>query len=262
MLDPRSRAPSATSALAKLRKAQTRHGAFPWFPGGPPSPYMTLYLLHGFAKAAEFDVDVPQRHGAARLAVPRAGTTASDWRTGMAQGRLLLGVASPSSTTSPRLSRRRRGRARSPPTSAQQMLDFSFKHWKQHSPLPEGLPGADAQARRARRRREAGLRQRDGLGQDRRQDEGTFWAPEDRSWLWYNDTIETHAFALRALMELASEGRATRRPGAVAAPQQEAQPVEVDARHRRGHLLAGQVPQSRASARRARRGARSTVAGR
>jgi uncharacterized protein YfaS (alpha-2-macroglobulin family) len=34
------------------------------------------------------------------------------------------------------------------------------------------------------------------------QDEGTFWAPEDRSWLWYNDTIETHAFALRTLMEL------------------------------------------------------------
>jgi hypothetical protein len=34
------------------------------------------------------------------------------------------------------------------------------------------------------------------------QDEGTFWAPEDRAWLWYNDTIESHAFALRALMEL------------------------------------------------------------
>jgi alpha-2-macroglobulin len=34
------------------------------------------------------------------------------------------------------------------------------------------------------------------------EDEGTFWAPEDRSWLWYNDTIETHAFALRVLCEL------------------------------------------------------------
>jgi uncharacterized protein YfaS (alpha-2-macroglobulin family) len=33
-------------------------------------------------------------------------------------------------------------------------------------------------------------------------DEGTFWAPEDRAWLWYNDTIETHAFALRTLTEL------------------------------------------------------------
>ena len=34
------------------------------------------------------------------------------------------------------------------------------------------------------------------------EEQGTFWAPEDRSWLWYNDTIETHAFALRTLMEL------------------------------------------------------------
>jgi uncharacterized protein YfaS (alpha-2-macroglobulin family) len=34
-------------------------------------------------------------------------------------------------------------------------------------------------------------------------DEGTSWAPEDRGWLWYNDTIETHAFALRTLMEIA-----------------------------------------------------------
>ena len=30
---------------------------------------MTLYLMHGFAKAAEFHVDVPQRPGAERLAV-------------------------------------------------------------------------------------------------------------------------------------------------------------------------------------------------
>ena len=33
-------------------------------------------------------------------------------------------------------------------------------------------------------------------------DEGTFWPPEARSWLWYNDAVESHAFALRALMEL------------------------------------------------------------
>ena len=34
-------------------------------------------------------------------------------------------------------------------------------------------------------------------------DLGTYWAPEDRAWLWYNDTIETHAWALRALSEIA-----------------------------------------------------------
>jgi uncharacterized protein YfaS (alpha-2-macroglobulin family) len=33
-------------------------------------------------------------------------------------------------------------------------------------------------------------------------EQGTFFAPEDRSWLWYNDTVETQAFALRTLVEL------------------------------------------------------------
>ena len=56
------------------------------------------------------------------------------------------------------------------------------------------------------------------------------------------------------------EGPATRRAGAVAAPQQEAQPVEVDARHRRGDLLAGPVPEGGGRARRARGGARSRSA--
>jgi len=36
-------------------------------------------------------------------------------------------------------------------------------------------------------------------------DQGTFWAPEERSWLWYNDTIETHAFAVRTVMEVTPE---------------------------------------------------------
>ena len=31
-------APSATTALAKLRRRRRRSGGFPWFPGGPPSP--------------------------------------------------------------------------------------------------------------------------------------------------------------------------------------------------------------------------------
>ena len=44
-------------------------------------------------------------------------------------------------------------------------------------------------------------------------DTKTSWAPEDRAWLWYNDTIETHAFALRTLAELAP--RDPRREGLV-----------------------------------------------
>ncbi len=60
VLDPRVAAAQREQALAKLRKAQLASGAFPWWPGGPPSPYMTLYLTYGFSKATEFGADVPR----------------------------------------------------------------------------------------------------------------------------------------------------------------------------------------------------------
>src|SRR5262249_25312377 len=60
VLDQRIAKASRDEALEKLRKMQTASGGFPWFPGGPPSPYMTLYLMYGFSKAAEYKVDVPK----------------------------------------------------------------------------------------------------------------------------------------------------------------------------------------------------------
>ncbi len=60
VLDSRIAKAERDEALLKLRKAQTASGGFPIVPGGPPSPYMTLYIAHGFAKASEFGIDVPK----------------------------------------------------------------------------------------------------------------------------------------------------------------------------------------------------------
>ncbi|HSM13533.1 MAG TPA: alpha-2-macroglobulin family protein, partial [Thermoanaerobaculia bacterium] len=60
VLDPAVARAVREDALGKLRKAQLPSGAFPWFPGGPPSPWMTLYLMYGFGRAADFGVEVPQ----------------------------------------------------------------------------------------------------------------------------------------------------------------------------------------------------------
>ena len=84
------------------------------------------------------------------------------------------------------------------------MLDFSFRHWKQHSPLTKGYLALTLE--RAGRHDDAVLvfdAVMDSAKTD--QDLGTYWAPEDRAWLWYNDTTETHAFALRTLTELEPE---------------------------------------------------------
>jgi uncharacterized protein YfaS (alpha-2-macroglobulin family) len=81
------------------------------------------------------------------------------------------------------------------------MLDFSFRHWKRHQPLLKGYLALTLE--RAGRHDDARLVFDSVMDSSKTdQDLGTYWAPEDRGWLWYNDTIETHAFALRTLTEL------------------------------------------------------------
>jgi uncharacterized protein YfaS (alpha-2-macroglobulin family) len=195
VLDPKVAAAERSSALEKLRKAQLGNGAFPWFPGGPPSEYMTLYLLHGFARAAEFKVEVP-RDMVQRAWAYVAAQYRSTWASCMALDgcwetiTLLNWVASLSGDQSALTADERAA-----------MLAFSFKHWKQHSPYLKGYLALTL--KRAGRDADAKLVFDSVMDSAKTtKDEGTFWQPEGRSWLWYNDTIETHAFALRTLTEL------------------------------------------------------------
>ncbi len=206
VLDPEIARAERRSALAKLEQSQTSLGGFPWWPGGPPSPYMTLYLLYGFSKALEFDVEVPQpmvrqawaymhRHYLDEL-VDRAlqdgccvefvtflnfvlssypEQDADSWTGGVFTAE-----------------------------DRQAMLDFSFRHWKQVSPLIKGYLTLTLE--RADRHADANLVFDSVMDSAKTEEDlGTYWAPEDRAWLWYNDTIESHAFALRVLAELNPE---------------------------------------------------------
>jgi hypothetical protein len=84
------------------------------------------------------------------------------------------------------------------------VLELSLRHWKEHSPYLKGaLALTLARAERGDDARRVWASVMDSARTE--QDLGTFWAPEDRAWLWYNDTIETHAFALRVLLEIAPD---------------------------------------------------------
>ena len=200
VLDPRIAAAQRDESLEKLQKAQTASGGFPWFPGGPPSPFMTLYIEYGFAKAAEFKVNVP------REAVQKGWDyLARHFREEYArklmakdQGWEFLTFLNYVASAYPDPSWM--GDALST-EERKKILDFSFKHWKQHSPYLKGLLALTL--KRAHRDADAKLvfdSVMDSAKTD--PDLGTYWAQEDRSWLWYNDTTETHAFALRAMTEL------------------------------------------------------------
>ncbi|MEM7584239.1 MAG: alpha-2-macroglobulin family protein [Acidobacteriota bacterium] len=200
VLDPEIARATKESVLAKLREAQTSLGGFPWWPGGPPSPYMTLYLLQGFSRALEFDVEVPKdmvvkawsyvhRHYLDRL-VRDMQSKDCCWEL-ITYLEFVLSSYPDSSWTGGVFSDDDRRR----------MRDFSFRHWRQHSPRLKGYLALSLH--RAGRAEDAQLVFDSVMDSAKTtRDEGTFWAPEDRAWLWYNDNIESHAFALRTLSEL------------------------------------------------------------
>jgi uncharacterized protein YfaS (alpha-2-macroglobulin family) len=82
-----------------------------------------------------------------------------------------------------------------------EILDYTFKHWKDTSPYIKGLLALTLKRMgRLADGKKVFASVMDSAKTEK--DKGTFWAQEDRSWLWYNDTIESQAFALRVLMEL------------------------------------------------------------
>lgn len=200
VLDPAIATAQRRASLADLEKIQTSLGAFPWWPGGPPSPYMTLYVLAGFAHGLEFEVDVPKdvvidawsymhRHYLDDIAERMVGTGCC-WET-ITWLNFVLSSYPDESWTGGVFTADDRSR----------MLDYSFSHWKTHSPRLKAYLAMTL--KRAGRENDARLvwdSVMDSAKTDR--DFGTFWAPEEHSWLWYNDTVETHAVALRALTEI------------------------------------------------------------
>jgi hypothetical protein len=200
VLDPEVAARERDRALGRLQKMQTASGGFPWFPGGPPSPYMTLYLMIGFARASEFQVELPrpmiekawqylaQHYHSAIAAAIQGGTAAPEFVT-------LLHFATTSFPDASWLGGAFTEGERS------ELLAYAFARWKQLSPLARSV--LTLSLLREKRRPDAKLVFDSVLDAAKTtEDEGTFWNPEDRAWLWYNDRIETHAFALRTLLEI------------------------------------------------------------
>lgn len=199
ILDPGNAARERESALEKLRKLQLANGAFPWFQGGEPDEYMTLYILMSLTRAIEFKVEVPKDMVTAAWRFEQSwlderihDMLAKDygWETITQLNFALSGYPDKSWTGGAFDDAYRR-----------KLLDFSFKHWKEHAPLEKGYLALTL--KRMGREKDAHLVWESVMDSAKHTDElGTFWAREDRSWLWYNDEIDTQAFALRTQMEL------------------------------------------------------------
>jgi hypothetical protein len=201
VLDPRVANAERVSALAKLSKEQLENGAFPWWAGGPESPYMTVYLLYGFAKAREFGVEVPEHM------VQRGWSYLGEWLRAERKDEFkqcgcwplvtflnYAASASPAEWTKAALTDEDR----------RQMLAISWEHRFQMTPYLKALLSLTLHRMG---RKEDGRNLLTGLLSSAKTtpDEGTFWTQGEHGWVWYEDSIETHAFVLRAVQELLPE---------------------------------------------------------
>ena len=205
LLDPDNAARATRTALDRLEKIQAESGGFSWWPGGRPSPYLTLYILQGLTRAREFGLEVPDElarrawsflRGHYRrdlenlLAGDGQALSESSWRGITYLNYLLSGLDNGQLQTTGFTADMRRI-----------MLEHSYAHWPEHSLLLQGQLALTL----ARFGREDDARRVLDSIMDRSltdPDLGTYWAPEKRAWLWYNDTVESHAFLLRVLTEL------------------------------------------------------------
>ena len=204
VLDPKIAEEHRRLSLAKLEQFQLPSGAFPWWSGGPPSAFTTLYVLEGLSRAIEYRVEVPQ------ALVTQAWSWLADWWQRTQKSKLTEDVfCCPESATYLAWVLTRYPDASWTGNVFSEddidlMIRHAWKHWKQQSPR---LKGYLALVLLSRDRADDARLVWDSVMDSARTDErlGTYWAPEDRAWIWYNDTVESHAFALRVLTELSPD---------------------------------------------------------
>ncbi len=240
VLDPRIAKADRDAALGKLRQAQTDSGGFPWWPGGPPSPYMTLYILSGFAHALEFGVEVPKD-----VALSAWRYAGADIRRDIDTCMAAKGTCEYATFVNYVLSSYPDEAWYAPAFDAayrRTLLDYSFAHWKSHSPLLKGQLALTLE--RMGRPRDATTRL--GFGDGRGED-----GPGPRHVLRARGPVvalvQRHGrdsgFRAAGARRARTVRPASPRPRPVALPQQEAEPVEVDPRDGRGDLRARLVPE-------------------
>ncbi|MCX7830632.1 MAG: hypothetical protein N2445_06195, partial [Acidobacteria bacterium] len=121
------------TSLKKLLDAQYPGGGFPWWAGGRPSPYITLYIVYTFSKAAEFGVDVPEENIKRAFSYLKSEGLKNDidwciahdtgWEFITFMNYVLSNFKNPD-IYSHAFSENYRSK----------LANFSFKHWKDHSP--------------------------------------------------------------------------------------------------------------------------------
>ncbi|MEM8931081.1 MAG: alpha-2-macroglobulin family protein, partial [Acidobacteriota bacterium] len=202
ILDPEIARQHRDATWRKLEAAQAADGSFSWWPGGPESTYKTLYVLEGLSRALEGGLDVPKPmverawsyiHRVAMANDPELRRLAHSFRNKTYIAWILSNYPDLSWTGGVFSEDDRRV-----------LLDQISAGWSSLEPRIKLY--ATIALHRGGRVDEARMVLDSVLDSAITDpDLGTYWQPERLSWVWYRDTVETHAFALRTLVEVAPD---------------------------------------------------------
>ena len=207
MLDPKIVEEQKRINFDKLKAAQLANGAFPWWPGGRPDPYMTLYVLSGLAEARRYGVEVPDDmiQKALRYVnkeIPLLLKAEERELSIVSYAAYVVTSYSPEDFSE----------AEKGYHAAESWVVFLERHIHALTPFGKAYLAYTYLRLGDREKAESILDMAmDGVRED--PIAGVYWTPEKYSWVWYSDTVEKHAFFLRTLQELRPEDE--RIPGMV-----------------------------------------------
>jgi len=189
------------SAYNKLKNYQLSDGSWPWFPGGPSDPYITLYIVTNFGRLKNMGVDVDM------ILAYKAINYLDIWFSGVYNS---LDDKSKNNLT-PLIAFYLYGRSfyleDKPITSRYKeatdyFLNQSKKHWlKLDSRLSQGYLALALKRFGKSETPEdimASIKER-SVSDD---EMGMFWRELEHSWWWYRAPIETQALMIEAFSEV------------------------------------------------------------
>jgi uncharacterized protein YfaS (alpha-2-macroglobulin family) len=196
------------SAIAKLEQMQDKDGAWPWFPGGRPNSYITLYIVTGFGRLKHLGLASLSQEMALKALDHLDGWAVESYEEIVKDKRLKENNLS----TTAALYLYGRSfflKERPIPDEARQavnyFLDQAKTHWLKlayrqsqgHLALALNRFGFPAEAQKIMR----SIKERSQVDEEM----GRFWSEQEFSWWWYLAPIETQALMIEAFDEVMND---------------------------------------------------------
>jgi len=196
------------SAMAKLEQMQDEDGAWPWFPGGRPNSYITLYIVTGFGRLKHLGLASLSQELALKALDHLDGWVVESYKEIVKDKR--LNENNLSTTAALYLYGRSFFLKEQPiPDEARQAVNYfldqaktywlklAYRQSQGHLALALNRFGFPAEAQKIMR----SIKERSQVDEEM----GRFWSEQEFSWWWYLAPIETQALMIEAFDEVMND---------------------------------------------------------